>query len=118
MIARRTIDCLVEFCIEQRDAFVPCDWIARDDIDSETLSLAAKYLSMTSWYGYQEELGQIAEQGQPCLVDSLGLHREAQAIGFDLPYFSAKLRSGIALSKAPAGVAAEGQRAEAGARSG
>lgn len=87
---------LAQFCITQRNAFDANDWHLRFDADGAALALAAKYLSMTSWYGHEDELEQIvARTGAPA-ENSVGLYRESQVAAFDLPYFSAKVRGGIA----------------------
>jgi hypothetical protein len=86
---------LAQFCIAQRDAFNRDDWYARFNIDSKAVALAAKYLSMTSWYGHEEELEQIAV-AMDTFGNSYGPLRESRAIGFDLPHFSYTVRSGIA----------------------
>jgi hypothetical protein len=88
-------DSLAQFCIAQRDAFNRDDWYARFNVDRKAVALAARYLSMTSWYGHEEELEQIAV-ATDAFDNSYGLHRESQAIGFDLPHFSYTVRSGIA----------------------
>lgn len=92
---RKTMDSLANFCIAQRNAFAAEAWLARAEANREEVGLAATYLSMTSWYGYEEELEEIARRNH-FSVESPGLHREAQSIAFDLPYFSAKVRGGIA----------------------
>jgi hypothetical protein len=86
---------LAQFCIAQRDAFNPDDWYTQFDIDSKAVALAAKYLSMTSWYGHEAELERIAV-ATGAFGNSYGLHRESRTIGFDLAYFSYTVRSGIA----------------------
>ena len=86
---------LTQFCIAQRDAFNRDDWYARFNIDSKAIALVARYLSMTSWYGHEEELERIAVATDACEI-SCGLHRESWAMGFDLPHFSYTVRRGIA----------------------
>jgi len=86
---------LVQFCIAQRNAFDADAWHAQSNIDPKAVGLAAKYLSMTSWYGHEEELAHIAVALQGRAESSLGLYRESQEIGFDLPYFSVRVRIGI-----------------------
>jgi hypothetical protein len=65
-------------------------------IDRKSVACAAKYLSMTSWYGHDEELEQIAASLHTFERDATGLHRESWSIDFDLPSFSSKVRFGIA----------------------
>jgi hypothetical protein len=86
---------LAQFCIAQRDAFNRDDWYARFNVDRKAVALAAKYLSMTSWYGHDEELERIA-LATDAFDNNHGLHRESRAIGFDLAHFSYTVRSGIA----------------------
>jgi hypothetical protein len=92
-------DSLVQFCIAQSDEFNPDDWDVQFAMNQKALALAAKYLSMTSWYGHEEELERIVAATQDVVESSFGLHRESQAIGFDLPYFSYMVRFGIAQAR-------------------
>lgn len=96
---RHATDSLAQFCIDQRNAFDAHAWDARLAIDGAALILAAKYLSMTSWYGYEEELERIAARAAGFVQSSSGLHRESRAADFDLPYFSAKVRLGLAMAR-------------------
>jgi hypothetical protein len=87
---------LAQFCIAQRSDFDPDEWYRRFDADAGAIALVAKYLSMTSWYGHDEELERIAAKMHVAAADnSSWLFREAKAIDFDLLYFSIKLRIGI-----------------------
>lgn len=92
---RSATESLVQFCIVQRNAFAADDWRQRFECDGEAVALAAKYLSMTSWYGHEEELERIAATTHLLVESSLGLYRESQTIGFDLPYFAATVRIGV-----------------------
>lgn len=90
---------LAKFCIAQRNAFDPDDWYAQFDINPKAVALAAKYLSLTSWYGHEEELEQIASEMDVFVESSHGLYRELHAIGFDLAYFSYMVRIGVTQSR-------------------
>jgi len=89
---------LAQFCIGQRNAFDPADWHARFPIDRPAVALAAKYLSMTSWYGHDEELERIAAAAD-AFADS-GANREARASDFDLAQFSYAVRIGVTQARA------------------
>lgn len=91
---RQTTDSLAQFCASQHTDFAAADWQVWSDIDEDAVALAAKYLSMTSWYGHGEELEEIAMKNHFSEKGS-GLHRESQAISFDLPYFSVKVRVSV-----------------------
>ena len=95
MVECRITESLAQFCIAQRDAFNSDDWYARFNVDSKAVALAAKYLSMTSWYGHEDELEQIAVS-MDAFDNGYGPLRESRAIGFDLLHFSYTVRSGIA----------------------
>jgi hypothetical protein len=95
MAACAVTESLTQFCIAQSERFNPDDWGAQLAKNRKALALAAKYLSMTSWYGHEIELDRIVAATQVVGESSLGLYHEAQAIGFDLPYFSYTVRSGI-----------------------
>lgn len=92
---KRATESLAEFCIAQRNAFDPVDWYMRFGIDREAVPLAAKYLSMTSWYGHQEDLDRIASSMHCFVENSRGLYHQSKAIGFDLSIFSARVRAGV-----------------------
>jgi hypothetical protein len=107
---RRGRDPLAQFCIAQYEAFAPEAWRERianqgnrsdsDFPDAEVVALAAKYLSMTSWYGHEEELAQVAaciRPGQDGCA-GIGLEHEFYADGFDLPHFAMAVRAGLARS--------------------
>lgn len=91
---RQAAEALAQFCIDQRDAFDAGQWLARRDKDGKALALAAKYLSMTSWYGHEAELEGIAVEVYASVGDSL--FSESKAVEFDLPHFSTTVRLGVA----------------------
>lgn len=93
---REHIDLLARFFIEQHFEFQSATWPSAGEPESDLYRIAAHYLSMTSWYGHEEELERIAETARRSPTCSLGLHREAESLGLDLAYFSASVRSGIA----------------------
>ena len=95
----RNAGSLAQFCIDQYHEFDAGDWHLRLDIDGKAVALAAKYLSMTSWYGHELALERIAAASYPLNDTSHGLHRESHAIGFDLPHFSVMVRIGIAKAR-------------------
>ncbi|OIQ90699.1 hypothetical protein GALL_274290 [mine drainage metagenome] len=89
------LDALARFCAEQQRRFDPEAWIGRTAIDGKGIAVVAKYLSMTSWYGHEEQLEGIAAD----ISDLAGFQRELQAAGLDLTKLSAKLRHSIALGQ-------------------
>ncbi len=93
------LDSLARFCAAQREDFVASAWLTSSNTDKRTLAVVAKYLSMTSWYGHEDELMNIASEIHPAVSDDQGFNLESQAIGFDLTHFSSKVRYSIALTK-------------------
>lgn len=93
------VESLAQFCADQFSPFDPEAWTGKSSIDGKTLAVAAKYLSMTSWYGHEEELERIAGRADATILNISGFHREAQAIGLDLTSLSAKVRLRIALQQ-------------------
>lgn len=91
---RQDAESLAQFCIDQRNAFDAQQWLARRETDGKALALAAKYLSMTSWYGHEAELEGIAVKVYASVGDSL--FTESKSIEFDLPHFSTTVRLGVA----------------------
>jgi hypothetical protein len=96
MLDRHTADALAQFCIAQHWQFAADEWVSWAEKYGMTIAFVAKYLSMTSWYGHEVELDQIAEVNCPAEPSSPGLHVESQAADFNLPFFSAAVRLGIA----------------------
>ena len=93
------LDSLASFCAEQRKAFAADAWLSHDAADRRTLAVVAKYLSMTSWYGHEDELTNIASEIDPGVGGDDGFDVEAQAVGFDIKHFSTRLRYRIALNR-------------------
>lgn len=90
------IQVLAHFCVEQNEHFNPHDWLQFGEVDEQTVALVAKYLSMTSWYGHEDDLAAIADRLYDFTDDSAALYCESRMMGFDLPYFSSAVRFGIA----------------------
>lgn len=49
-----------EFCAAQYYAFDAGAWVARAQRDGLRLAAAAEYLALTSWYGHEQELAEVA----------------------------------------------------------
>ena len=92
------IQVLARFCVDQSEHFNARDWLRLDGVDASVVGLAAKYLSMTSWYGHEDDLVEIAERLHDFDDGSAALYRESRMLDFDLPYFSSAVRFGIARS--------------------
>lgn len=107
MMDHRGTDSLVQFCIHQRFVFDAGAWRRRGAADGKVIALTAKYLSMTSWFGREDELERIARELDAAVVGASEFQREVRAIGLDLGYISARVRFGIAEQQhTPAGVVA------------
>ena len=96
-VDQRTLDSLARFCADQRRAFDARAWLGQATVDGRVMAVAAKFLSMTSWYGHEEELTNICEQLHAGVATREWFDREAEAIGFDLSHFSATTRYRVAL---------------------
>jgi len=83
---------LARFCASQRTAFDLRAWLAERTIDRRDLAIAALYLSMTSWYGYEGSLKRIAEELHPGIASGGVFSAEMLAMDFDLARFSATTR--------------------------
>jgi hypothetical protein len=92
---------IAQFCVEQYGRFDAQAWKRRGAADRKLVAVAAKYLSMTSWFGYESELEHISKEIDGGLADSTEFNRELGAIGLDLALFSASVRCGIAARKYP-----------------
>ncbi len=92
---RHVTNVLARFCVAQSHHFDAGDWLLLHDMDIKAVALAARYLSMTSWYGHEDELESIADRIHAFEGDSAGLYQESQQLEFDLSYFSSAVRFGI-----------------------
>jgi hypothetical protein len=102
---QHVLDFLTRFCAGQQEAFDGRAWLGRTDVDVRAVSVAAKYLSMTSWYGHEDDLERIATELNSRIGSREAFHREVEDIGFDLRHFSAAIRYEIArqrMGRAPA----------------
>ena len=93
-----TCEALAQFCADQRYAFDARAWWTRARSEKSAVAVAARYLSMTSWYGHEDELKEIADASAD-IGASACLQRESQAAGLDLARFSVAVRSVIALRR-------------------
>jgi len=96
---KQTLDSLARFCADQRRAFDSHAWLGQRAVDTRIMAVAAKFLSMTSWYGHEEELAHICERLNAGAATREWFDREADAIGFDLSHFSATTRYRVAMSR-------------------
>jgi hypothetical protein len=94
---RHTIGTLAHFCASQQDKFDSRAWLSEGAAEPKAYAVAAKYLSMTSWFGHEEELERIATALCPALAVREGFDRELRSTGLDLQYFSSAIRYRIAL---------------------
>lgn len=74
-----------EFCAAQYYAFDAGAWLARAASDGLRVAAAAEYLSLTSWYGHEEELASVAAHIRATLATGA-------AAGIPLAHFSARTR--------------------------
>ena len=95
------IQSLAKFCADQQDAFNAEAWLAVRGGESQNSSVAfatiAKYLSMTSWYGHEEELEAIAVELYAPLASPGEFERVAHDCDFDTGGFSVALRYRLAM---------------------
>ncbi len=96
----QSLDSIAHFCIDQYSAFDANAWIRRGTADAKLVAVAAKYLSMTSWFGNKAALERIATQIDADMASSTKFNRELRAIGLDhLAFFSETVRCGITAEK-------------------
>jgi hypothetical protein len=92
---RRTLDGLAVFCAVQRYRFDPAAWMRRSAFDCKRVAFAAHYLSMTSWYGHEEELEAIAEKIYPGIASIDTFWQDMQAMDVELAQLSSAVRFGL-----------------------
>ncbi|TRZ90841.1 MAG: hypothetical protein D4R84_15505 [Rhodocyclaceae bacterium] len=78
---------LTQFCAEQFSSFDRSVWIENCPVDRRVIAVTATYLSMTSWYGREEELESIAIEIDAPILNFSRFYLEAKAIGLDLEDF-------------------------------
>lgn len=93
---------LAQFCADQYYAFDARAWKRRSQYDHHASSVAALYLSMTSWYGHEGELERIAADAHTLNESGEAFHRLEQEGQFDPAQFSSMVRSEIAKRQLPA----------------
>ena len=93
---RQILNSLTRFCAAQQHAFDGRAWLGGNAIDARVISLAAKYLSMTSWYGHEEDLENIAGELNSRVAACEAFNREVEDLRFDLAYLSAAIRCEVA----------------------
>ena len=91
-MGKQALTTLARFCASQRAAFDLRAWLAERTFDRRDLAIAALYLSMTSWYGYEGSLRRIAEELHPGIASGGVFSEEIQAMEFDLAHFSGTTR--------------------------
>ena len=91
-MGKQALTSLARFCASQRNAFELRAWLGERTIDRRDLAIAALYLSMTSWYGYEGSLERIAEELHPGIASGGVFSAEMSAMDFDLACFSATTR--------------------------
>jgi hypothetical protein len=84
---------LAQFCADQYYAFDA-------QYDRNASTVAAMYLSMTSWYGHEDELERIATDARALYANGEEFRRDAQTSNFDPGLFSSMVRSEIAARRA------------------
>ena len=95
----RESNALTQFCIDQYYEFDADAWLRQGADERNASALAAMYLSMTSWYGHEEQLERIAARARAVYSTGEEFQRAAQSNGFDLAHFSAAVRYGIAMRR-------------------
>ena len=96
-------EALAQFCADQHYAFDARAWQRRSQYDRNASTVAAMYLSMTDWYGHEDELERVAARAFAQHVNGEAFQRTAQASTFDHTRFAAMVRSEIAARQAGAG---------------
>lgn len=89
-------EALAQFCADQYYAFDARAWHRRSQYDRNASTVAAMYLSMTSWYGHEDELERVAAQALAPHASGEDFSVSAQGNSFDSARFSAMVRSEIA----------------------
>jgi hypothetical protein len=87
---------LAQFCADQYYAFDSRAWQRRSLYDRNASTVAALYLSMTSWYGHEDELERVAAEALALHASGEDFRNNAQASSFDSARFSTMVRAEIA----------------------
>lgn len=98
-MSTQSLDSITRFCIEQYSAFDANAWLRRGAADGKMVAVAAKYLSMSTWFGNESSLVRIAAEIYPDTASITKFNREMRAIGLEMMTFSETVRCGIAAKK-------------------
>lgn len=91
---------LAQFCADQYYAFDARAWHRRSRYDRNASTVAAMYLSMTTWYGHEAELERIAADARALYASGEIFQRTVQTSDFDPALFSKLVHSEIAARQA------------------
>ena len=92
---RDNFEYLVKFCATQYQVFDALSWVQSPLVDAKLLAVAARFLSMTYWFGHDEVLCQVARTLDPSVIEPNNFVKEASAIGFEFGRFSSALKMEI-----------------------
>ena len=98
---------LAQFCADQYYAFDAHAWHRRSKYDRNASTVAAMYLSMTSWYGHERELERIASVALALHASGEEFQRTSQTSALNPELFSKMVRSEIAVRQAGRPLAAK-----------
>lgn len=104
VINHQTLDALAAFCADQRYSFDSSAWLKRSASEGKALGVVAQYLAMTSWYGHDAELEQVAEKICPGISNLNTFSGQTEALGVNLAQLSVATRFGPS-PRRPAGLA-------------
>jgi hypothetical protein len=107
-------EALAQFCADQFFAFDARAWARRSQYDHHASTVAAMYLSLTTWYGHELELERIAAGSQALDVTGQASRRASPATEFDPAGFSAMVRAEIARRRIGPAMAAAPRESQQG----
>jgi len=91
---------LLDFCVQQREAFSPLEWLRFAPLSKEELATAALFLAGVDWYGHREQLLEVAGQLHEGRVEKFP--ELARRTDFSCSRFSSMLRARLRHERAHA----------------
>jgi hypothetical protein len=91
-MTRNEFDVLIKFCAEQHNSFNESSWISVPNVNRELLAVSAKFLSVSHWFGHEDELTKLAEKIDGNMISMDYFTKQAVLLGFEFGKFSSSLK--------------------------
>ena len=94
-MTRATEAAFLQFCMKQRDAFVPEEWQQCTVVPRQELVVTMLFLASVVWFGHSKALVDIAAKLRPGAANMTNFPELVKAAQFDCSRFSNNLRRAL-----------------------